>query len=62
MGAMTCNDCKYWDGAEFRGSGFCRKNPPVLEQRNGTFVTETGLWPVTQATDWCGEHAEKDGK
>ncbi|MEJ1992897.1 MAG: hypothetical protein P8X50_14700 [Maritimibacter sp.] len=58
--SKLCKDCRYWDSEEYRGSGLCRRKAPVLEVRGGTVVTETGLWPMTQGYDWCGEFEQNN--
>lgn len=57
---VLCRTCAYWvqDGRRrpFSSSdlGGCRRNPPqIVLTPNGA----RGLWPVTNADDFCGEHA-----
>lgn len=44
----TCDSCRFWHKAESQ----CRRNAPLPV--NGGQDKQT-LWPVTAASDWCGE-------
>ncbi len=49
----TCYYCRFWvgHGVRERGpKGNCRRFPPMLTARH-----PYGAFPVTLATDWCGE-------
>jgi hypothetical protein len=46
-GPRTCEHCKFWDGVP--PIGLCRIHPPV----------ESGTWPATSPTDWCGAFSPK---
>jgi DNA-directed RNA polymerase alpha subunit len=58
--AERCDGCRFWGG--FSGGaavGECRRYPPRLDQDrladpndDGRF---RGVWPETEAGDWCGE-------
>ena len=56
----TCKTCRHWlEDSEpgEGGSGTCRRDPPAV-----MFDGETGIfcaWPQTDATDWCGSHAQR---
>jgi len=60
----ACERCKLWD--QFPGAGgaaeprsllgLCRLRPPVMPEPVSTDPQKNrGLWPVTEASDWCGE-------
>lgn len=51
----SCGSCRCWKAEE--EGGMCRRNPPsvhALTDDNGTPYTISS-WPMTDATDWCGE-------
>jgi hypothetical protein len=52
--ANSCSTCVHWIKGE------CRRLPPHFAALgNGSYSTQTdrkGAWPITQRTDWCGEH------
>lgn len=50
-----CYSCPYWTG----GAGVigrCRRNPPSAA------VGARALWPMTDPTEWCGEHPARQNK
>lgn len=59
---MRCDRCTFWDHREVahaapiegQALGRCRRHAPHLP-RSGM----RGEWPTTDATDWCGEFAER---
>ena len=60
----TCSSCKHWkaDGTMYRNGqepiGPCRKNAPQRGNVN-TFGLADRVWPVTTASDSCGEHTPR---
>ena len=66
-GFVKCENCMYFNphapGAEL---GRCQVNPPENLLRTGN----TGVWPFTNRTEWCGngkfwgrgEHWKEDGE
>jgi hypothetical protein len=50
-----CSNCIWWHPASGGATGECRHRSPV-----GIFDTNTGdtygKWPLTDATDTCGDH------
>lgn len=59
MSEAKCGSCRWWDVRYSSyhpygpmGEGRCRKGLP---SNNGG----TGQWPVTEKSDWCGEHTPK---
>ncbi len=63
--ADSCKDCRFWrkEGkGEETSFGKCRYHPPSLLFKGEPF-SERGIWPTTEATDWCGKGEKKiDGK
>ena len=53
MTEHRCSDCRYWDDARYSTphQGYCRVRAAQLGVENRL----KGCWPVTDATDWCGE-------
>lgn len=66
MMSFMCETCLYWE-AKKSDKGLCRRRGPALIQ---VHIDRTGSdWPVTRASDWCGEGTmdiekarEKEGK
>ncbi|KKW92261.1 hypothetical protein [Sphingobium chungbukense] len=71
MEMNVCATCRFWmrytaqDKGPFfeiaEGTGECRRNPPVLDDRAHKFQsTEDAAgcaqWPVTWDGHWCGQH------
>ncbi len=55
----TCAACTYWN-AESSGKGECRRQPPqAISFKVGEDVRFETKFPVTSASDWCGEFAAK---
>ena len=65
---LTCGYCEFYAGAQAMGSnpgdhsdGACRRYAPrgawPLRGENTADdeVTDSYLWPMVDATDWCGE-------
>lgn len=42
---QSCKSCRFY----FEQAGFCRRRAPTVD------AVEWAVWPVTSATDWCGE-------
>lgn len=56
----TCYYCRFWQGhgLKERGpKGSCRRFPPAVTPRH-----PDGAFPVTMATDWCGEWQRVAGR
>ncbi len=61
----NCKDCEFSTlalaGPQAKQSGLsCRRNPPVphalaTPTPQGLAVQVLSLWPIVQASDWCGE-------
>jgi len=49
-----CSSCRFW-GPTGDGLDLCRKSPPLGSESG------MALWPVTTASDWCGEYERLDG-
>lgn len=61
--ARTCETCRFWGAAASyrynstaRFVSCCRKYAPRQSEPQGYY------WPLTAATDWCGEHQHKEGE
>lgn len=55
-----CSSCKFWDrSSQDKLAGVCRRRAPgplmVAEYRLVPVGASSYLWPVTKATDTCGE-------
>jgi hypothetical protein len=59
-----CETCRYWCGPDGSNAGTCRRNSPYFptdaddeaDYWKGDVAARTRtLWPLTIATDWCGE-------
>lgn len=50
LATTPCSSCAYWDAFPADGYGKCRCHAPVVLPGSST-----ARWPVTAATDWCGE-------
>lgn len=60
---MACENCRWWEGWERDGeqTGKCRRHAPrpySTADRMTAGSLDAG-WPVTDATDFCGEHILK---
>jgi hypothetical protein len=61
-----CQECRFFQaaGGQQRGSGQCRRFPPVTPQSDKVADTNlafrTGIWPLVAATSWCGEFQPRD--
>ncbi len=65
----TCASCLFWENASGLFLGTCRRLPPgIFAIRNAPDDLEAdtdfeaaaeGLWPMTRASDWCGEHQKR---
>lgn len=56
MSAVACKDCLWWEPCDER-EGQCRRHAPAPVP-NTWLDPDQGYeaeWPVTLATDWCGE-------
>lgn len=55
----TCGGCRFWKpaaGGDSRaGWGQCRRMPPTLPELEDDKLVHVGVWPHTDAADWCGE-------
>jgi hypothetical protein len=51
----TCETCKYWVQEDVQSDkGQCRTLPPQVDIDEG----KRGIWPITLATEGCGEHED----
>ena len=57
----TCETCRWWDDLSWweEYHGYCRVLPPSCVKNHAD--EDLGPWPVTRASDWCGEHAPVEG-
>ncbi len=57
----ACENCVFWEpifdeDGRYSPTGFCRKGAPVPVPQPMKGAAEfRGVWPVTDADDWCGE-------
>ncbi len=55
----TCNKCSYWNSTE-SDKGECRRNAPqAISFKVDDNVKYTAKFPLTNASDWCGEFSAK---
>ncbi len=53
-----CANCLYWDPIADSAYGRCRVNAPtVVNTLQAAPDQGSAHWPLTAATDWCGEWA-----
>jgi hypothetical protein len=54
-----CQNCRFWRRAGRDGPGpdwgQCKRMPPVLPEIEPEKMVHVGIWPSTEAKDWCGE-------
>jgi hypothetical protein len=54
-----CGSCRFWWREKSRrgglGWGQCRRMPPALPIVRTDKLKLVGIWPETEADDWCGE-------
>ena len=54
-----CWNCRFWRRAGSDGPGpdwgQCKRMPPVLPEIEDDKMVHVGVWPSTEAKDWCGE-------
>lgn len=54
-----CRTCRFWRQAGRGGPGpdwgLCKRMPPVLPEIDEDKMVHVGIWPSTEAKDWCGE-------
>ena len=61
MRVISCETCRFWDTSVSSGeddkdrTGRCAVNPPSVDYRTGR-----GLWPITDADDYCYEWEVED--
>jgi len=66
MTTRACGNCKHWEGREDSRNvrtgelerGECRRSAPRPFDRWGD-GTNVAVWPITAATDWCGQFEQK---
>lgn len=58
-----CWNCRFWRRAGRDGPGpdwgQCKRMPPVLPDIEDDKMVHVGLWPSTEAADWCGEWQQR---
>lgn len=55
----TCESCAYWNSTA-AAEGECRRQPPqAISFRVDEQTRFETRFPVTQASDWCGEYSAK---
>lgn len=59
ISGQTCENCCFWrpeaESDPSGGWGQCRRMPPTPPPIDQEKLVHVGVWPSTQATDWCGE-------
>ncbi len=59
--APTCETCRFWDTSTSLDSNDdaspCRRRSPRFNKWTGL-----GIWPFTEADDWCGEHQPQESE
>ena len=71
MDRPTCETCLFWHARNSDFQGECRRHPPgatVLRYDTDAESGEIGSlaaeynthWPMTDASEWCGEHPQFD--
>jgi len=59
---MRCDECKWWESSVGE-EGFCRRNAPipmgVFDKSAFAHGEIRGMWPMSNADDWCGEFQAK---
>lgn len=53
-----CETCRWWVFTYQDGTGVCRRHPPTAIEDH---QLPHSAWPVTGDSDFCGEHAPKEG-
>lgn len=55
----VCGTCLFWrlerTGENAIDWGRCRRMPPTMPPIQDDKLVHVGVWPHTQARDWCGE-------
>lgn len=51
--ARVCATCDHWNAADSVLRGECRRHAPPCVP---TALASYARWPLSQSTDWCGEH------
>ena len=58
-----CCNCRFWRRAGRDGPGpdwgQCKRMPPVLPDIEDDKMVHVGIWPSTEAGDWCGEWQQR---
>jgi hypothetical protein len=57
----NCRTCRFYE-SNTASSGECRRLPPTfvgLVSGLTQWPPLTGMWPITNPDDWCGEYANK---
>jgi len=49
---MQCQTCAFFHGEKSQ----CRRYAPQPKAEGGT---QTAVWPIVVATDWCGEYRSR---
>jgi hypothetical protein len=52
----ACAGCRHYLANRENEYGYCRRFPPIPASQDGNYAT---LWPVTRATEWCGEFSRQ---
>ena len=56
---QACATCTFWRpdtvGDRPADWGQCRRMPPTMPPIEADKIVHVGVWPHTQAGDWCGE-------
>ncbi|MCK6439530.1 MAG: hypothetical protein L6Q71_04950 [Planctomycetes bacterium] len=58
-GMTACAQCVYWAKIDGRALGGCRRGFPrtiaPMQDALKTVTFHGGIWPITGASDWCGD-------
>ncbi|MCY3732939.1 MAG: hypothetical protein OXG42_01535 [Chloroflexi bacterium] len=61
---LSCRSCFFFEAfpdtraTDAPKRGTCHRNPPAIMPTPAGFRAH---WPVVHTTDWCGEHATREG-
>ena len=62
----SCGNCRFWrynrsGTTEPLGGSECLRFQPVHRTKDGHTSRVSAQWPVTNPSDWCGEHQPTEG-
>lgn len=53
---QSCASCRFFQQNDHDDAGYCRRHPPTPIVDEGELAC---VYPITVATDWCGEFARR---